>query len=94
MSAAAFIRLNGRGLNLETAKQTKIRVDDLLKVLRIGRFGQADADGSGAKISVVFPQIPPGMANLSKNSFFVSWITALTRKLAQYPAQKRKPKME
>ena len=45
MSAAAFIRLNGRGLNLETAKQTKIRVDDLLKVLRICRLGPAEAGG-------------------------------------------------
>jgi hypothetical protein len=71
MSGAAFIRLNGSGLNLETAKQTKIRVDGLLKILRICRFGLARCrEDTVGKFRLCFPHIPPGMANSWKSGFF------------------------
>jgi hypothetical protein len=71
MSGGAFIRLNGSGLNLETAKQTKIRIDGLLKILRICRFGLARCRGDTVgKFQLYFPQIPLGMANWWKNGFF------------------------
>jgi hypothetical protein len=73
MAGRAFIRLNSRGLNLETAKQTKLDVVEMLKVLRIGRFarGRMPKDRT-IQISVVLPQILLGMANLSENAGFVS----------------------
>ena len=54
------------------------------------------ADGGKAellKFRLYLPQIPPGMANLHRTAVFVSEITALTRKLTQYRAQKRKLKI-
>ena len=45
------------------------------------------------KFRLYLQQIPPGMANLHRIAVFVSEITALTRKLAQYRTQKRKPKI-
>lgn len=54
------------------------------------------ADGGKAelhKFRLYLQQIPPGMANLHRTAVFVSEITALTRKLTQYRAQKRKLKI-
>jgi hypothetical protein len=45
------------------------------------------------KIRLYLRQIPQGMANLHQTAFFVSQITALTRNLAQVPAQQRKRKI-
>jgi hypothetical protein len=55
MREAGFSGLNGAGLNLETGKQTKIEVEGLRTILRIGRFGRGNRGNDGtAQISVVF----------------------------------------
>jgi hypothetical protein len=57
-------------------------------------LGAADAVVAGRwKIRLYLRQIPQGMANLHQTAFFVSQITALTRKPAQYPARERKLKL-
>jgi hypothetical protein len=57
-------------------------------------LGAADAGETEVhKHRLYLQQIPWGMANLHRTAVFVSQITALTRKPAQYPAQQRKRKI-
>jgi hypothetical protein len=57
-------------------------------------LGAANAVGTEWwKIRLYLQQILSGMANLHRTAVFVSQITALTRKLAQYRAQQRKLKI-
>jgi hypothetical protein len=57
-------------------------------------LGAADAGETEVhKFRLYLQQIPWGMANLHRTAVFVSQITALTQKPAQYPAQQRKRKI-
>jgi hypothetical protein len=57
-------------------------------------LGAADAGETEVhKYRLYLQQILSGMANLHRAAVFVSQITALTRKPAQYPAQQRKLKI-
>lgn len=60
MGGGAFIRLNGGRLNLKTAKQTKICVASLLKILRNSRFEL----GCRRVFQSDLQLIPQDMANL------------------------------
>ena len=95
MRGGAFIPLNGGGLNLTSGKQTKISVAGLLKILRICPFcaRRMLVKTEVHKFRLYLQQILAGMANLHRTAVFVSQITALTRNLAQGPAQQRKRKI-
>jgi hypothetical protein len=71
--AGAFIRLNGGRLNLETAEQTKDRVANLLKVLRIRSLGAGQIKiGRRVEILLYFRRIWPTMANWPTTARFAS----------------------
>jgi hypothetical protein len=89
MGGGAFILLNAGRTGQESAKQTEIRLAILLKMLQIAHFGTAPSLTGEKDIRwlqlVLFPR---DMANSPGTVFFVTQFTVLTRRLAQYHANK------
>jgi hypothetical protein len=95
MGAAAFILLKAGRREPKCVRQAEIRLARMLKILPIGRSGGPKplAKPRGHMRWLWSRALPQDMANRPGIGRYVTWITVLAEKMAQYAARQRRQEL-